>query len=328
MAAQNYTVYHPDNLYCGKGYCDWICDWFNWFLSADADKHNLGPVVFLRSLGLPNRFTGAYISDVPSQVKGQETRTDSLISDDSYQRAYVNDPNIRIGGDRLQIYKNQALLVPLIVAYELATTPEKDWGVLHEFNGLTIDNGDNPPEPTQLKIDNVAVNINKDKMTDFRICTSIFSAIIPDVEYGRSIKDFLEVKVSPGIYQAMVEGYFVLLRFNEVGTHWIRSFATGGRELGGVYFSDLFYEVEVEEKKTLPRSSKRMPPRNARILSQTFYDKWKSGELTEVEIDQIKKILRSDSQATRWLSPDSQNQTSRDQTQILKSLKKEDPPQS
>ena len=94
-------------------------------------------------------------------------------------------------------------------------------------------------------------------MDDFRILTPVFTSIVPDTEYGRSIKDFLEIKVSPGIYPAMVEGYFVLLRFKaKAETYMVHSFASGPRELTGVYFSDLYYEIQVSERLT-PRKPGR-----------------------------------------------------------------------
>ena len=49
-----YKIINPERLYLGKTYSDWTTDWFNWFLSANADRRNAGPVVFLRSRGLPD----------------------------------------------------------------------------------------------------------------------------------------------------------------------------------------------------------------------------------------------------------------------------------
>ena len=65
-----YKIINPQRLYLGKSYSDWTTDWFNWFLSANADRRSAGPVVFLRSRGLPNATTGAYVSDVPNQGVG------------------------------------------------------------------------------------------------------------------------------------------------------------------------------------------------------------------------------------------------------------------
>ncbi len=105
-------VVDPEKLYLGKSYSTLVEDWFNWFLSSDADKRNFGPVVFLRSKGL-----------------GSINKTDALnatstYSDDPYyDRPYANDPVIRVGGDKLQIRKDQAVFIPIIVAFEVARKP-------------------------------------------------------------------------------------------------------------------------------------------------------------------------------------------------------------
>jgi hypothetical protein len=291
-----YRVVDPRRLYCGKGYSDWTSDWFNWFLSADADKRNSGPVVFLRSLGLPNRITGANISDVPGQVTGSETLPDSLSADPNYSKIYVNDPNIRVGGDRLQIFQDQAVLVPIIIAYELASVPYRDWGTLQDFTGLTIDYGDNPPDPRQLTINNKTININPKEipppegleMKDFRITTPIFTAVVPETEYGRSVKDFLEIRIVPGSYPAIVEGYFVMLEFKP-GIYWVHSWASGPREVGGPYFSELLYQIKVRKKRD-PHGmiTRGRPSRNARILKRTLD---KLTELTSPEVNRFKKCI-------------------------------------
>src|SRR5215212_5588070 len=166
----NYRIVNPHRLYLGKSYSDWTTDWFNWFLSADADKRNSGPVVFLRSRGLPNRNTGANISDVPSQIAAG---TGSLLDPssgnmDEYLSTYINDPNIRIGSDRLQIFEDQAVFVPIIVAYAISSQNQlyKDWGRMQDFTGLTIDYGDDPPQTYQLTINNDELEIPAGLETD------------------------------------------------------------------------------------------------------------------------------------------------------------------
>ena len=72
--------------------------------------------------------------------------------------AYINDPNIRIGGDRLRIFLDQAVFVPIIVAYWLRVEPNTDWGTMKDFTGLTIDYGDNPPDNDQLTINSKPIS--------------------------------------------------------------------------------------------------------------------------------------------------------------------------
>jgi len=289
-----YKIVNPRRLYLGKPYDDWTSDWFNWFVSADADKRNLGPVVFLRSLGLPNKITGANISEVTGQVAGSEVLPDSHGADPNYPKVYPNDPNIRIGSERLQIFEDQAVLIPIIIAYELASVPYRDWGTLQDYTGLTIDYGDNPPEPRQLTINNREIKLPKGlTMKDFRIITPIFTAVIPETEYGRSIKDFLEKPFTPGNYPAIVEGYFVMLKFRP-GSYWVHSWASGPREVRGPYFSELLYQIEVLERAVCdPHGmiNRGRPSRNEHLLRQTLFKKKEIGELKDPQVNRFQKFL-------------------------------------
>jgi len=298
----SYKVVNPRFLLRGKSYSEWTADWFNWFISADADKRTSGPVVFLRSHGLPNKTTGAFMSEVPDQPGG----TDSISSQPStgveYGGIYNNDPNIRIGSDRLQIYDDQFVFVPIITAYEESAEPFKDWGWMLDFTGLTIDNGDNPPGRNQLTINNRSVELGLGlDMTDFRIITPIFPAVVPDVQYGRSIKDFLEDSpIPPGTYSAMVDGYFVILKFTP-GRYWVHSRASAPRERSGPYFSELLYQIDVEKREVKPNiglfrsgtPTRRRPARNERLFRRILAKKLKDREFSGPEADRFNLYLSS-----------------------------------
>jgi hypothetical protein len=288
-----YWVVNPRRLYLGKSYAEWTTDWFNWFLSADADERNSGPVVFLRSHGLPNKVTGAFTSNIPGQ-DGTDTMPDSRSAGMDYRAIYLNDPNIRVGGERLQISENQAVFVPIIIAYEIAAIhPHIDWGWMQDFTGLTIDNGDNPPQTDQLTINNKEVKLGL-KMDNFRITTPIFTAVVPETQYGRSIKDFLEDSpIPPGSYPALVEGYFVMLKFSP-GSYWVYSKASAPRERSGPYFSELLYQIQVSERPDGPHRGllTDRPSRNDYVFNQTFSNKIQIGELTKPEIERFRRFLR------------------------------------
>jgi hypothetical protein len=302
-----YKVVNPQLLCLGKSYSDWTATWFNWFLCADADRRNSGPVVFLRSRGLPNSITGANTAEIPKQMAFESNAfPDSDIGDVDYRAIYVNDPNVRIGSDRLQIFQDQLVFVPIIVAYELASTElRKDWGWLQDFTGLTIDYGDDPPDTDQLTINNQRIILGGLGMREFRIATPIFTAVVPETQYGRSIKDFLEDSpIAPGNYPALVEGYFVMLKF-EPGSYWVHSWASAPRERSGPYFSELLYQIEVYERpvrdlhkgiatqglKPGAKGIARRPARNERVLNKTLFEKEKTGELTKPEINRFRKFL-------------------------------------
>jgi hypothetical protein len=240
---KDYSVLDPNLLYRGKSYSDYATDWFNWFLTPNADQRNSGPVVFLKSKRIPDRSTQVYNLEVGIQTTTGATSSASGM----YSYPYLNEPNVRIGTDRLQIFEDQAVFVPIIVAYAM----NSDWGYLQEYCGVTIDNGDNPPDLFQLTVNNDTLMLPDDlpggggDFSDFRIATPIFQAVVPDAPYGVSLKDFLEDgPVQPGFYPAMVTGYFVMLKFGR-GSYWVHSWASAGREIRGDYFSELLYQIEV-----------------------------------------------------------------------------------
>lgn len=119
---------------------------------------------------------------------------------------------------------------------------------MQDGTGLTIDYGDDPPSERQLTINTQSLKLPpRLEMYDFRIVTPIFTSVIPEAPYGTSIKDFLEdAPVQPGSYPAMVDGYFVMLKFEEPGSYWIHSWASAPRERSGPYFSELLYQIEID----------------------------------------------------------------------------------
>lgn len=286
-----HEVVDPRSNYRGKSYSEWTTDWFSWYLSANADKRNSGPVVFLRSHGLPNNFTGANMSDQPNQVTAIDTSSDVHTTDPDYQTKYVNDPNIRIGSDRLQIFEDQAVFVPIIVGYSFASSV-RDWGYLQDYTGLLIDNGDNPPEPRQLTINDKDIELPLE-MEQFRITTPIFTTVVPDAPYGTSIKDFLEEgPIAPGIYHAMVDGYFVIIKFAKAhDSYKVHAWASAGREAKGSYFSDLRYEIEVLPKaKRHGMITTRFPARNEGMANFILNKKNQIGEFTDEQVNDFKSI--------------------------------------
>lgn len=290
-----YEIYPSNYIYSGKTYSDLVSDWFNWFLSIDADKRTLGPVVFLKSLGISSDSGGYKDSEMGEDLSPSTKYGDDLY----YPRIYPNSPNLRVGTDRVQIYTDQAIFFPVIVAYWIGTKPFHDWGLMQEFNGLTIDYGDNPPGIDQFKIYDGGTDISPNKdLRNFRVSTPVFPAVVPEADYGRSVKDFLEESITPGLYPAMAEGYFVLLKFNkspENGrSYFIHSFASAPRETKGPYFSELLYEIEVKkrpEKVSVGAPGFRLS-RNEGTIAKVLGAKVSSGEIASPLGSIIGKILK------------------------------------
>ena len=255
------------------------------FLRMQISVH-WAPSVHLRSKGggHPSDSAGSKDSNM-----GEDQGVSATYSDDLYYpRSYANNPNVRVGSDRIQIYTDQAVFVPIIVAFWIATKPFHDWGLMQEFNGLTIDYGDNPPGKEQFKIFDMDAEIPLNReWGDFRVSTPIFTAVVPESDYGRSNRDFLEESVVPGHYPAMVEGYFVLIKFKRPpangGSYFVHTWASAPREARGPYFSELLYEIEVKERSKKERESRGAlgfrPARNEGAMAKLLRAKMKTGEL-------------------------------------------------
>jgi hypothetical protein len=287
-----YEVVDPRSNHRGKSYSEWATDWFNWFLSANADRHNSGPVVFLRSHGMPDTSSANFCHNGTTNNITDDLTTTKI--DPYYQVRYGNDPNVRVGSDRLQIFEDQAIFVPVIIAYQFASvSPHADWGSLQNFTGSLIENGDNPPNSNQLTIDGNNIELPVE-MDQFRISTPIFTALVPDAPYGTSLKDFLEEgSIPPGAYQAIVEGYFIMVKFNEPKNYVIHCWASSGLEVQGYYFSELLYEVEVMRRVRLPGVRDGMkggtyPARNEGIINAILAKKKETGELTDDQAQYFK----------------------------------------
>jgi hypothetical protein len=275
----DYEVIDPDLNYRGKNYSALATDWFNYFISVDADKWTSGPVVFLKSVPAPKM-----VSEITNV--GNESSVASTYSADAfYPRPYENNPNVRIGGDKLQIFTDQAVLWPILTSYEIATKPYQDWGELQEYTGSIMDNGDDPPDPNKITINGEPIKFpRKLEMSNFRIQSPVFTTIVPEVDYGRSLRDFLEDDVPPGHFPTIVEGYFVLLKFNNAKTYVLHSEAKAGRAVRGPYTAEIFCEVQVNEGPRKPPTQGRpisvRGARNDSIIVRIFSEKIEKNELT------------------------------------------------
>jgi hypothetical protein len=299
--ANKFEVFDPEQIYQGKTYSDLVSDWFNWFLTTEPDKHCLGPVVFLRSV----KFPATNAKSVDIGTGSDPNVSTNLAMDPNYYREYDNTPNLRVGKEKLQIYLDQSLFIPVITAYSEASRPYVDWGLMQDFTGLTIDAGDDPPEVNQLTINGQPV-IREGQMHRHRIVTPVFTVVVPDAEYGRSLKDSLETSLAPGHYPVIVEGYFALIRFTEPGTYYIWSWASAGREMSGTYFSESLYEVNVNVRpipriRGLGTAAGTRPPHkgalgfrpavNEGIIMKTLHEKIKTGEISKSEISKLGKFF-------------------------------------
>jgi hypothetical protein len=130
--------------------------------------------------------------------------------------------------------------------------------------------------------------MSKEEMKRFRIMTPIFTAIVPEADYGRSVKDFLEESFAPGTYPAIVEGYFILVELDP-GDHLINSHASAPRERKGPYFAELLYQIYVDNAARSESTGilTTRPPRTQAIMTKFIKEKLDSGEISPKDFKNI-----------------------------------------
>jgi len=286
-----YKVVEPDKVYRGKSYSDWISDWFNWFFSDDADNHNSGPVVFLRSFKAPSEA----VMEQPGEMNADKQYT-----------MYKNDPNVMVGNEKLEMFSDQGLLFPAMLSYWVATEPYMDDGKMRGYTRTENDSSDNPPDPNQITITYVAnpdtniedsqiapIKIEKDKMKDYRIETQIFTAVIPDSTDGSSFKDFVQNPLPGGNFPAVVDGYFYLLNDLKKGNYFIHSLSRGKSDQRGDYYAEFLYHIIVHEasQRNISPISGIMPQRNRNMITKILEDKKESKEIGKIQVDNLLKII-------------------------------------
>lgn len=279
---RGYTVVPANELYRGKSYAEWISDWYNWFVSEEPDDHNRGPVVFLKSY--------------PSPRKLKAKAEDKEPMDSSYKSTFINYPNLAVGNDSIEIFDDQAILAPVMGANmdaeDSATTEE----YMRNWVRNQIDNGDNPPKSYQLTINGQPVFDDEDALHAYRVETPLFQLMIPDTEFGASLKDFMEIPYKPGIYNSVADGYFVLLKDLKKTAYVIHCYSQGSNYGGKQrYYSEYIYHIKIlnREGRTSSPSMGFIPDRFTNLLKEELKEKLHNNEIEKSEYDSLKKLIDS-----------------------------------
>ena len=261
-----YEVINPTVSYLGKTYGNWVSDWTNWFYSIDPDKHNGGPVVFLRNLPF---------TSTPSNGLDYE-------------------PMIMIGNDKLEIFDDQAVLIPIITANYVATEQWNSNNTDTFLRGMVRSHllgGDYPPNNDQLTIDGVPLQVN---LNEYLIETPIFTIFLPNIEYGRSLKDYMEEPLPSGTFNCVTAGYFLLVKLT-IGLHVIHSYARGLRTEQGEFYSELLYQINVSSREGRPSApgTGLLPFKLTNKLMTKLKEKLKDGEIDQGQYEILKNIIES-----------------------------------
>jgi hypothetical protein len=206
-------------------------------------------------------------------------------------------PNIMIGNDRLSIFSDQLVFLPIIFSYWASTDPDDSEISLHERARVDIDNGDNPPNKNQVTINGSEIDLTdkvgqKYNMVDFRTESPLFTFNVPETDDGNSIRDYIEYTLTPGDNRAVAMGYFILLKL-EAGDYIIHSYARGRTTEMGRYNEEFLYQIKVLDANLRPSPSqlRALEPKSTSYLLAKIKDKSKTGEITDDECKEIVKII-------------------------------------
>jgi hypothetical protein len=291
---KEYAVVMSTESYKGKTYSEWIADWVNWFFRADPEEENFsGPVVFLKQY-----------PRIPDSSHNSREENSPILE------IIKNDPNVMVGGDKIEIFSDQGILFPVIMAYWIANEPIETEEYMRQKVRSDIDNGDNPPRLDQVTINGREIKIRdpndpdsfineklpeeiRKEMRKYRIETSLFSTMVASTEYGLSYKDIVEYPTVPGTANAVVCGYYFLITDLEEGRYVIHSHARGRSTEKGEYFAELLYDINVVDRKqkTLSPQSGKIPERITQRLIYKLQDQLDRNLITPEDFEMFKDII-------------------------------------
>jgi hypothetical protein len=272
----DYEVIRPEQsqIRVGRSYPDLLEMWTQWLVSDNPDSHNYGDVVFIRGADFP---------------------------ENPQQTGYSGKPAMFVGPRSLNICNDQFLFFPVICT--IANQVDDHANTAQErANVVWHDNleGDYPPLANQVLIDGKELYTGKkdeSNLEDFNTWTRDFVLHVPDVPYGRSLKDYLDVPISvTGEVPAVNAGPCILFRFrhSEYKSHSLVFQARGVRGQSGIYFSSGVYTINVSP---CPSGIQRQDERSQRQLSRTVIQRIRS----ELEKRKEKKELLEDGEEYKKL---------------------------
>jgi len=288
-----YDVLDPEKLFSGKSYSQWIEDFTNWFFSASPDAANTGPVRFLRSYPAPEKI--AMLDPLSAHDPTRQIKYES-------SSMFKNYPNVMVGKDKLEVFDDETIMFPSMLAVYFATETSDDAETMRAWLKNNNDISDNPPSPDQILIDGNSITVNEEDMKKYRIETTLFNVRISDIQYPYSEKYFVQNAQEleqAGNYAAIVEGYFFMLKLNtvkDVQRHYVISHAKGARYSVGDYYATFVYQIDV-----MPQSYRSKPPLNRqgipipirRRIEEELENKVKDKEIDGTERDKIMNWVKS-----------------------------------
>jgi hypothetical protein len=219
-----YDVVSSNENFRGLSYGNWVARWSNWLLSEQPDYQNNSDVLFLRG----------NIAWKPSGGEGGQPRTID-------PKSFYN----RTGELVEKIFHGTAVIIPVITAM---------YFIADRYAGTALENEEqiryaartdiNEGGPMYARIREAGqkdwTNIVAD-LKEHLVETPLFKLMVSE---SSPLLNFLEYPMTPGIYDAVTVGHFLILKNLAVSTYRIQ-FGGKGR---GYYRTDSVYDIAVTDR--------------------------------------------------------------------------------
>ncbi len=187
-------IVSPNENFRGRSYGEWASEWLKWVVSSDPDTYSKDdPIIFLRA-------NIDYMT-----VEGRE---------DGYRENTTTHYD-RTADRGIEIYEETAIFYPVVEANFLTgcKNPEVKTKVLQTEEELRyyarkdIDSGWEIGSSITLINERPRPVVND--LKDFRAESQLFRIVVP---HNSSLKDKMEEELRPGIFDAVTDGYWILIR--------------------------------------------------------------------------------------------------------------------
>jgi hypothetical protein len=216
----------PNENFRGRSYGEWASEWLKKMLSASPDNYSKDdPIIFLR--------TNVDYSPVEGREDGYRENTTTHYD--------------RTGNKGIEIYEETAVFFPVIEANFLVgcKNPEDKKKVLQTEEELRyyarkdIDSG--WQIGTFVKIDYEHAQPIVNNLKDYRAESSLFKILVSDKS---PLKDKWEEELKPGTFDAVTDGYWILIRELQASTEPYRIYFEAQK--GAYYHYSATYDISVK----------------------------------------------------------------------------------
>jgi hypothetical protein len=205
-------------------YSEWVMTWCNWLFSEEPDTYDGGDIIFLRG--------NLNYQPVNGLASGPRFIDPKGIYDRTGQNGHA-------------IFERTAVFVPVIVGMFIGgelyegkrlKTPEQ----LRYSANLEIRRS-GPIWATIMKKGDATPHEIVNNLKDYYVATPLFKLIVPENSF---LKDKTDIPYSPGIYDMVAAGIFLIISSLPPSTYRINF---GGQT--GAYHTDSVYDIVIQGKR-------------------------------------------------------------------------------